>query len=405
MTQTRQIERLTWENASPVTGSGFRQVQTAFTRLKGPKYGLVSMIGYGEAVKFNNNDWKLEWILHEDMPARATITEALDASQTDVTMSAADAQLTGIGQMLYIDSEWMRVVSVAQANDGILTVTRGAAGSTAATHADNAEVRIGPQVFGDGDEFEESPKVYGEFEYNYPMLVQYELTEQMLTAATHNYLLNGRDPLDVAMEDLKEQAVKHLEHWAVYGTRSAPTDNDGMGFFGGIKSYLTTNGSTRQDLDGELTVVSVVDQLRDMSNKLGDLNGLTVMGSQETTRIFDALVSQLVSAQQVSSTTITGGIKGTTLATRWGDVTVVPNYSLQDGELYFLQMGDIKLHPADVGPFGVGWIEFDRGTEILNKRARQKGYAWAGTLKMGHPKRHGLITFTTTDGEAYANYM
>ena len=60
MTQTRQIERLTWENASPVTGSGFRQVQTAFTRLKGPKYGLVSMM---RDPQMNANKW-LSQALH-----------------------------------------------------------------------------------------------------------------------------------------------------------------------------------------------------------------------------------------------------------------------------------------------------------------------------------------------------
>lgn len=68
-------------------------------------------------------------------------------------------------------------------------------------------------------------------------------------------------------------------------------------------------------------------------------------------------------------------------------------------------MGEIKRHALDVGPYGSGWIEFDRGLEILNKRTRQKGYGWAGTLSMEQPKRQGLITFTDYTTASYPAYF
>jgi hypothetical protein len=67
----------------------------------------------------------------------STLSGAIDASTTSVTVASSAGMLVA-GTPLLCESEWMTVVSVA---GNVLTVTRGAYGSTAATHTSGRAIR------------------------------------------------------------------------------------------------------------------------------------------------------------------------------------------------------------------------------------------------------------------------
>lgn len=79
--------------------------------------------------------------LLEDSPETTSITEAMNASVTTITV--ADPRLTGKGAVLEIDDELLYVVTDPS---GYTTeVRRGFRNTTAATHTDEAIVRVNPR--------------------------------------------------------------------------------------------------------------------------------------------------------------------------------------------------------------------------------------------------------------------
>lgn len=400
-----QIAALNTSNMEYTTSptSGIRVVQEKFERTPGRQYPLVSMVGYKPATKFDAKTRKVEWIYERTMKAIVVANGSHSSSDTTLNLSTATAHLVGLGQIIKNGDEWMRVTSVANSSSGSVTVVRGLWGTTAASIADGDELKVGPQVFPAGAEFEESPKQWGEWDYNYPMIFQYELTEEFMTEAYTNYLAPGTDKLSHHMERLKDLALKQVEHQLMYGVRANPADYAELGSFGGIQSFLTTSASNRIDLPGKLTPTGIVDLMELQYDELGDVSDQTYIVGYETSRIWDATMSSLnVKAGQKESAT--AGISNIVYETRYGKAKVMLLPSLDEGELLSLNFGDMGLAPADVGPFGTGWIEFERGVEILNKRTKQKGYGWAGTFMLGDPKKHAMLTFATTTRGSYANF-
>jgi hypothetical protein len=72
--------------------------------------------------------------MEEDVPLpRGTSNEALDSSETGVDVVAGDAVKFAVGDAIRIDDEIMLVTAINTSTE-VLTVTRGALGSTAASH-------------------------------------------------------------------------------------------------------------------------------------------------------------------------------------------------------------------------------------------------------------------------------
>jgi hypothetical protein len=81
-----------------------------------------------------HHDWANAWIATSTLLAAIVSTTA-----TTFTVQAGEGALFSPGHFLQIDSEYMEIVSIST---DTLTVTRGANGSTAATHLINAPVSI-----------------------------------------------------------------------------------------------------------------------------------------------------------------------------------------------------------------------------------------------------------------------
>lgn len=85
----------------------------------------------------------------EAQAVETTLAAAINSSVTTVTyddglLTAEEAEMLGVGQVIEVGSELMRVTSVDE-DANSLTVTRGVMGTTAASHSEDDVIRVQPQ--------------------------------------------------------------------------------------------------------------------------------------------------------------------------------------------------------------------------------------------------------------------
>ena len=81
---------------------------------------------------------KIEWMDDTLLAPRGTVAEAIDAGETAWTVATADANKWGVGDVILVDVEYIRVTAV-DSTGLILTVTRGYNSSTDTTHGQPPE--------------------------------------------------------------------------------------------------------------------------------------------------------------------------------------------------------------------------------------------------------------------------
>lgn len=401
ISRTTQIEELNIFNVAN-NGGTVEIIENEVRRMPGKQFPIVAMVGFGEA-KSLSNDFKLRWKVKQDLNTEITLTAPMDAVTTVLTASANDCASVAVNQTLYLDTEWVRVTD--HLSTTTLQVERDFAGSTAAAHASGATAKIGLPAYQDGEEFKEGPKDYGDDLYNHPMMSAWELSEDALRVSLHpGQQAEGKDELAGHLKALRTRAMKEMEIQLLYGMRQDwGSSGNYRGSFGGIKSFIQEDGNLTA-ITGPLTPTAIIDMLQTIWLKWGTVDGYTIVGSPNSARTWDAI--WLEQFGKVGDTTTRNlNITMQSIETRYGSINFTTAPSVNDGELWFLKLGGMKLHPIDLGSFGTGWIEFKQGTEILHRRAKREGFAWAGTFKMDDPREHGLITFTQAYGsQFYANY-
>lgn len=103
---------------------------------------LGGLDGAASKFRFTNTPGKVvEWLQDTHLPLTDALNEAASITSTIVTISVTDGSLYENGYVIAIDSELLWVSSASSASQ-TLTVTRGVAGSTAATHASTAVVSM-----------------------------------------------------------------------------------------------------------------------------------------------------------------------------------------------------------------------------------------------------------------------
>ncbi len=98
----------------------------------------------GAAAKFRFVNWPsktVEWLEDTHAPLSDTLAESASITSTVTTITVTDASLYEPGYIFKMDDEYLWVSS-ANLTTNVLTVTRGVAGSTAASHNSNASIEI-----------------------------------------------------------------------------------------------------------------------------------------------------------------------------------------------------------------------------------------------------------------------
>lgn len=195
------------------------------------------------------------------------LAEALDASETGVDVD--DGTAFRAGDIILVDSERMSVSSIS---GNTLTVVRGVIGSTAATHSDNAWVKI---LFQKQNEHGTSGTPIG---VDYSVVENYtQIFKESYGQSGTNKATTKRGPND--LQDARARALETLrrdqEQMAIWGKKQVERDSGVITrYSGGMDEFVTTN---RIDLEGSLELGDI-GRIINQSTRFGSSKKLWFVG-------------------------------------------------------------------------------------------------------------------------------
>jgi hypothetical protein len=193
------------------------------------------------------NVTKSEWLDESILTPRSTLAATITNVATSLTIPAADANKFGVGDVIAIDNELLRVTAVA-ADGFTLTVTRAFAGTTAAGHNSAAEVVGVGTALPEGSDPGVARTTDRTNRFNLtqifgPHPVKVSNTENVIA----KYGLRTTEFDHQGANRLKETFVS-IEQAIMYGRRSDDPTNK-IRTMGGLSYYITENvDSTTTDI-------------------------------------------------------------------------------------------------------------------------------------------------------------
>lgn len=220
---------------------------------------------------------KVEWLHEELLTPKTLVNEALDNSETGVDVPSGHTIRFSPGDVVLVDAEYMRVVSIA---DPTLTVTRAFAGSSAATHADQAPILNLGQALAEGSDpqaarWQDRTGLYNMTQIFGPTKIAISGSENVV----RKYGLGGQTEFQHQVANRTKEHWIEFEQALLYGARLEDTGNKWR-TMGGLSYYITAaNGAT---VDSSTTTFSE-SALLAMLQACYDLGGSpdrAVMGSK-----------------------------------------------------------------------------------------------------------------------------
>ena len=254
--------------------------------------------------------------MEEDVPLpRGVLNEALDSSETDVTVVAGDAVKFAVGDAIRIDDEIFKVTALDTSTE-VLTVTRGALGSTAASHTSGAEIIGLGTVLPEGDIG--SANFQGRDKYsNYTQIFSKKLTVSRTEQSIPKYGVPNE--LNKQMRNAMLHCNVGIEQAALYGIKYEDSATR-VRSTGGLNSFITSN----VDSSSEWITVPKIEALQQTAYD----NGGTFEYITARPAAFRAL-NNTVGNERVSTVTVEDARRGRrraqTVMTEFGEVTLVRN--------------------------------------------------------------------------------
>ena len=276
-----------------------------------PLLGGVNADGFPVVPKQPVDNTEFFWLEDEFLTPRTTAGEALDATETDVDVAAGQGERFAAGDAIRIDDEVMTVSSVS--ND-TLTVVRGAAGTTAATHLIGAEViGIGTLLAEGsiGDEQFTGRSKYSNYTQIWTSKIQISRTAQRIPKyGIANELARQTKKVMLAEGVNMEQSLLYGVKYQSGATRST----------GGLAQFITTNTNSSANW-------MTVENIEDAQQTAYDAGGqFTAIVSNPAN--FGAL-NNLSGAERIQTVVIEderrGRRRATSVITEFGEVLLVRN--------------------------------------------------------------------------------
>lgn len=351
---------------------------------------LLRKFGLNNEKRFRLLNWpqiKYEW-LEDTMSSReSTLAEALDASETGVDV--ADGTIFKRGDVAKVDSELMHVSSVS---GNTLTVVRGYAGSTAATHNTSTAIYRRTQAHAEGAEFVTGHTTTVSRPYNQTQIfseaVQVTRSQQKVTdyavsdtLAYHlGKLIGGNDKVGGKFK--AGTLAIQLQETFYHGLRHDGSDGNPRAM-GGFNQFVTTNVTNASG--AALTRKMVEDLVEDIYLAGGDPDTIicNVWPQRKFRQMFEGLISTERSEER-------GGSMITTLQMPFGSkpLEILFDRWCPNNELYIVESDKM------------GWVTFDpfsvkdgvsTGDYVKKDVVGEYGFV------LCNEKSHGRIhTFSTT---------
>ena len=309
---------------------------------------------------------KAEWGWGSPDPYSTTITEAVgDTSTTSITV--ADGSYFQVGDRFLIDSEEMLVSAIA---GEVLTVSRGFAGTTAATHNDNAAAYIlGPALMESADDAD-SVITQGEVDFNYHQIMSFTWSLSKRADVTPTYEHKGGNRFNRELRKKMEMtAPVRFELTMLLGQRALGTASTPSAL-GGLRqsAYITTRTSLSSAI---LTETDLMSNLQTVHNLVGpSLMPDTMMCSPFAARVISSWYQE---SRRSTYSDSKANVKWTEIETWFGTMKVVPNYlmsTIANNKLYVFDPKVFKKRPY---ASGTGWQTGEHATQGWHKRGYLRG--------------------------------
>jgi hypothetical protein len=330
-------------------------------RLEPYETPMLSTIGIGESIDQDIFYWGQSY----QTPQTSALSEALDASETDIDVTTNHGELfskymviavtdyqSGSSTLLDLDTRELMWLNQDVSND-TLNVVRGVGSSTAVTHSSGAFVEIVGSAMPQLNDFSITPITRGDQAFNY--FQRFQTSAVADEAARHQPTYEN--PGDILLDDMAEKAKIekiHLEKAIFQGGRQRGVPGVTPDMFGGIDTFLSTNvtdvGNAR------LSVYTIQDELRDLWKSVGDNKATKFVMGPDTASMFDTLLNPYRDAN-FSDTSANLTLKNVNM--RFGNFDILMHRYCPEGIVYGLRFDKMKIHPFE----GRNWQTKDIATD------------------------------------------
>lgn len=344
--------------------------------------------------KFTATSRKHEWGEKALRPATSLLTAALsDTSGTTIGVTAADGLHFALGTIFLVDSEQFIVTTKGTAA-GVVIAARGAGGTTAATHANAATVRIVGRAHEEGTAAPLDSYTSPTQPFNYIQEFTRQFSASYIDQHIQRYgkyiqkLNDGRQDITDVIKMLDAEAMIEnlidIELQIIHGKKVEAASGT-PARFGGILEFIAT-GNTTALAGASLSQKDVNDLMETIFGKVGNGGKMpsVAMCDGRSKRILTKLFGNTVVPQSVE-TARTAGLNVTRVETDFGSLDIVANVRYPSARIDFLCVDDISVGPLN----GYGFR-----TEPLAKTGTFDSWQQTGsyTLEVNESVCHGSIS-------------
>lgn len=208
--------------------------------------------------QFTSDNTKIEWILYDTWTDRGNLGAQLTAAGTTLTIDAATAHRFPRGTVLKCEDELIWVS--AQASTTTLTVVRGYAGTTDATHVDTTQFRFVGFAEVEGVDIVLRGSALRTVPYNFHSIYKTGHSESFAQSEANIYGRTGPTMNEMFADSIEQYAVG-LEGMLIEGERYEGSGTEDPPMMGGLRFYGTSaNGATVIDASGAKLSRSILNQ-------------------------------------------------------------------------------------------------------------------------------------------------
>lgn len=322
-----------------------RQLDAALDTYSPKDFPFLQRVGlssYGESI-FNT---KVEWQQDELLPITDVLAVAI-TSTSATQLTATYAEYFALHDVIMIDSELLRVLSIDAANN-YLTVERGFAGSTAATHLISSTIYRLASARPEGSSPGWAQQMAVTQPYNYTQIfdavVSITGTEDALKNYAPDDLMAYRLEKRLAEMYMMMSRALWYNGFRYIGTTSAPRLTAGADFFVADKNDISSAAVTFDDVE---------DAMQDVFTRVGLVNAPNTIWTNAWGK--RKISSWGVNSIRTDRTENVVGNEVTVIETNFGTVEVVLDHLLKGSEMWLINPAKVMIGPLN----GRGFKEID----------------------------------------------
>lgn len=367
---------------------------------------LLKMITKGKSYR----NPKIEWITGADVSHTATVNEAVDSSETVLTLDAGHTERIQVYQTIAMyeldansepDFETRELMWVTGKDDAAetITVVRAQGGTAAGTFSDGALIEVLASAVPEGEDFVVSPDAFGDFYHNFFQLIQKGARISEEGNVTPNYEFDKSPHIARIMRNVGMRAKRELEKTIIQGGKQQGTNASGSSqrpsMMGGLNDFITDAGHVTDLASVPLSLYHIEEEGAALWDSVGEAAAKKLLMSMTTARMIDPVLQKYKQAGLGDKSV---NLTFDSFTTRFGTFQIVPTRWIPEGVIFGINVDEMSIHPYE----GMDWTEKEHSTD--------GAYIWRSiyakyTLKVTAPETFFKIHSFSTNLDDYGRVI